>query len=232
MKAVFVVGMMRSGTSLVEQIIASHPAVAGAGELSFWNDAVRKYNALLRQEPLPESLRRQLAEGYLQALERHSVDASRVVDKAPINSNYLGVIHSVFPNARIIYMRRDPIDTCLSCYFQPLSVSHSFTLDLSDLAHYYREHQRLMAHWRSVLPPGAILDVPYDQLVADQEGWTRKILDFVGLEWDPRCLDFHTTARPVATASYWQVRQRIYNDSVQRWRHYRKFIGPLLDLKE
>jgi hypothetical protein len=89
-----------------------------------------------------------------------------------------------------------------------------------------------MAHWRSVLPPGAILDVPYDQLVADQKGWTRKILDFVGLEWDPRCLDFHTTERPVATASYWQVRQRIYNDSVHRWRHYRKFIGPLLELKE
>jgi Flp pilus assembly protein TadD len=232
MKPVFVVGMMRSGTSLVEQIIASHPAAAGAGELSFWNDAVRKYDALMRQEPLPGSLRRQLAEGYLQALARHSVDASRVVDKAPINSNYLGVIHSVFPNARIIYMRRDPIDTCLSCYFQPFSAALNFTMDLSDLAHYYREHQRLMAHWRAVLPAGAILDVPYAELVADQEGWTRKILDFIGLEWDQRCLDFHSTTRPVVTASYWQVRQRIYNDSVQRWHHYRNFIGPLLELKE
>jgi tetratricopeptide (TPR) repeat protein len=232
MKPVFVVGMMRSGTSLVEQIIASHPAAAGAGELPFWNDAVRKYDALMRQEPLPGSLRRQLEEGYLQALARHSVDASRVVDKAPINSNYLGVIHSVFPNARIIYMRRDPIDTCLSCYFQPFSAALNFTMDLSDLAHYYREHQRLMAHWRAVLPAETILDVPYAELVADQEGWTRKILDFIGLEWDQGCLDFHTTTRPVVTASYWQVRQRIYNDSVQRWRHYRKFIGPLLDLKE
>jgi Tfp pilus assembly protein PilF len=232
MKPVFVIGMMRSGTSLVEQIIASHPAAAGAGELSFWNDVARKHDALIRRGPLPEQLRQELAAGYLQTLSRHSADASRVVDKAPINSTHLGVIHSIFPRARIIYMRRDPIDTCLSCYFQPLSVTHSFTLDLSDLARYYREHQRLMAHWRAVLPPGAILDVPYDQLVADQEGWTRKILDFVALEWEPRCLDFHTTARPVATASYWQVRQRIYSDSVQRWRHYRKFIGPLLDLKE
>jgi tetratricopeptide (TPR) repeat protein len=232
MKPVFVVGMMRSGTSLVEQIIASHPAAAGAGELSFWNDAVRKHDALIRREPLGEGLRKELAEGYLSALARHSVDALRVVDKAPINSDYLGVIHSVFPNARIIYMRRDPIDTCLSCYFQPFSAALNFTMDLSDLAHYYREHQRLMAHWRAVLPAGAILDVPYAELVADQEGWTRKILDFIGLDWDQRCLDFHSTTRPVVTASYWQVRQRIYNDSVQRWRHYRKFIGPLLDLKE
>jgi tetratricopeptide (TPR) repeat protein len=232
MKPVFVVGMMRSGTSLVEQIIASHPAATGAGELAFWNDVVRKHDALIRREPLGERLRKELAEDYLRDLARYSVDALRVVDKAPVNSAFLGVIHSVFPKARIIYMRRDPIDACLSCYFQPLTATLNFTMDLSDLAHYYREHQRLMAHWRDVLPPGTILDVPYAELVADQEGWTRKILDFLGLEWDQRCMDFHRTTRPVVTASYWQVRQRIYNDSVQRWRHYRKFIGPLLDLKD
>ena len=128
-------------------------------------------------------------------------DASRVVDKAPVNSDYLGLIYSVFPNARVIYMQRDPIDTCLSCYFQQFSPALNFTLDLSDLAHYYREHQRMMAHWRAVLPPGSILDVPYAELVADQETWTRKILDFLGLEWDARCLDFHTTERLVITAS-------------------------------
>jgi len=232
MKPVFVVGLIRSGTSLVEQIIASHPAAIGAGELVFWQDVVRKHEALIRREPLGEGLRKELADGYLRALARYSVDAQRVVDKLPINSDYLGVIHSVFPGARIIYMRRDPIDACLSCYFQPLSAVLNFTTDLSDLAHYCRQHQRLMAHWRAVLPPGTILDVPYAELVADQEGWTRKILEFVGLEWDQRCLDFHRTTRPVVTASYWQVRQRIYNDSVQRWRHYRKFIGPLLELKE
>jgi hypothetical protein len=232
MKPVFVVGMMRSGTSLVEQIIASHPAAAGAGELSFWYDSVGKHEAVIRREPLGERLREELAESYLGALARHSVDALRIVDKAPINSEFLGVIHSVFPKARIIYMRRDPIDTCLSCYFQQFSSTLNFTMDLSDLAHYYRRHQRLMAHWRAVLPPGTILEVPYAELVADQERWTRKILDFLGLEWVPGCLDFHSTSRPVVTASYWQVRQPIYNDSVQRWRHYRKFIGPLLDLKE
>jgi len=193
---------------------------------------VRKNNTPIRRGPLGEGLRKELAERYLRVLARHSVDALRVVDKAPINSDFLGVIHSVFPNARIIYMKRDPIDTCLSCYFQPFSAALNFTMDLADLAHHYREHQRLMAHWRAVLPPGTILEVPYAELVADQEGWTRRILDFIGLEWDQRCLDFHSTQRAVVTASYWQVRQRIYNDSVQRWRNYRKFIGPLLDLRE
>ena len=107
----------------------------------------------------------------------------------------------------------------------------NFTMDLSDLAHYYREHQRLIAQWRTVLPPGTILDVPYEELIADQEAWTRKILDFLGLEWDERCLDFHETKRPVVTASYWQVRQRIYKDSVGRWRNYEQFLGPLRGLR-
>jgi hypothetical protein len=231
-KPVFVVGMMRSGTSLVEQIIASHPAATGAGELEFWKDAMRKHDASVRRQLLGGPVRNELAEGYLRTLAGHAKDALRVVDKAPVNSDFLGVIHSVFPNARIIYMQRDPIDTCLSCYFQAFPPALNFTMELSDLAHYYREHRRLMAHWRAVLPPGTILDVPYAELVADQELWTRRILDFLGLEWDQRCLDFHRTERPVVTASYWQVRQRIYSDSVQRWRHYRKFIGPLLDLKD
>jgi len=231
-KPIFVVGMMRSGTSLVEQIIASHRAVRGAGELPFWSDAVRQHATAMRQGSLGEPLRNKLAKEYLRILTGHSVDASRIVDKAPVNSDYLGVIHSILPNARIIYMQRDPIDTCLSCYFQQFSPALSFTMDLSDLAHYYREHQRLIAHWRSVLPPGTILDVPYEELIADQEGWTRKILKFLDLEWDERCLDFQSTQRTVATASYWQVRQRIYGDSVGRWRNYKRFIGPLRGLQD
>lgn len=232
MKPVFVVGMMRSGTSLAEQIIASHPSAKGAGELSFWGDTVRKHETTIRQGLLGEPIRKELAETYLRALAGHSIDALRVVDKAPTNSDHLGLIHSVFPKARIIYMRRDPIDTCLSCYFQQFSLALNFTLDLSDLAHYYQEHQRLIAHWRAVLPPGAILDVPYAELVANPEEWTRKMLDFLGLEWDERCLEFHKTKRSVVTASYWQVRQKIYKDSVRRWRRYEKFISPLLGLKD
>jgi tetratricopeptide (TPR) repeat protein len=232
MKPVFVVGMPRSGTSLAEQIIASHPSAKGAGELEFWADTVGEHEAFIKEGPPDESTRKKLAEAYLRVLEAKSGDALRIVDKATINSNYLGVFHSVFPNARIIYMQRDPIDTCLSCYFQKFVLSLNFTMDLSDLADYYREHRRLMAHWRAVLPPGTLLDLPYEELVADQEGWTRKILDFLGLEWDERVLNFHQTKRDVATASFWQVRQKMFKNSVQRWRNYEKFIGPLRQLKD
>jgi hypothetical protein len=224
--------MPRSGTSLVEQIAASHPSVGGAGELPFWTDALQEHESVLLQEPPGELLKNKLAESYLRALAGHSVDAQRIVDKTPVNSDYLGLIYSVFPNARIIYVRRDPIDTCLSCYFQQFSPALNFAMDMSDLAHYYGQHQRLMAHWRAVLPQGTILDVPYADLVSDQEAWTRKILDFLGLEWDERCLDFHKTKRAVVTASAWQVRQKIYKDSVERWRHYKKFISPLLGLRD
>jgi len=228
-KPVFVVGMPRSGTSLAEQIIAAHPAAYGAGELGFWAAQFAKDNALTRS-PLGEPTRPKVAEEYLRILEGRSPNASRVVDKAPVNSDFLGLIYAVFPNARVIYMQRDPIDTCLSCYFQQFLTGLNFTLDLSDLAHHYREHQRMMSHWRAVLPPGFILDVPYEELVADQEGWSRKMLEFIGLEWDPRCLDFHTNKRQVATASAWQVRQKIYKTSVARWHNYEKFIGPLKTL--
>ena len=225
-KPVFVVGMPRSGTSVAEQIIASHPAAYGAGELQFWErlnfDEARITNGILG-----ESDRLKVAEKFLGIIEGLSANALRVVDKSPVNSDYLGLIYSVFPNARVIYMQRDPIDTCLSCYFQQFLTSLNFTFDLSDLVHYYREHQRIMAHWRAVLPSGFILDVPYEALVADQETWSRKILDFVGLEWQAQVLDFHTTQRVVITASAWQVRQKVYKSSVARWRNYEKFIGPL-----
>jgi tetratricopeptide (TPR) repeat protein len=230
-KPVFVVGMPRSGTSLAEQIIASHPAAKGAGELSFWSDAADKHQASTQQGGLAEPIRKVLAEEYLRELVAGPGDAPRIVDKAPGNGDYLGLIHSVFPNARIIYMRRDPIDTCLSCYFQQFAATLNFTNDLSDLAHFSREHQRLMAHWRAVLPPGSIIEVPYEALIADQESWTRNILEFIGLEWEDGCLDFHKTARPVVTSSYWQVRQKVYEHSVARWRNYEKFIGPLRGLK-
>jgi hypothetical protein len=156
----------------------------------------------------------------------------RVTDKTPVNSDYLGLIHSVFPNARVIYVRRDPLDTCLSCHFTQLSAAYSYTTDLADLVHYYRQHRRLVDHWRAVLPEGTLLDVPYADLVSDQENWTRKIVEFLGLEWDARCLDFHKTERPVMTASFWQARQKLYNTSVGRWRNYKKFVGPLLELQD
>jgi tetratricopeptide (TPR) repeat protein len=231
-KPILVLGMPRSGTSLTEQIIASHPSVKGAGELDFWPHAGLEHESAIRQGLVDKSTRRKLAEAYLRALETRSGGAQRIVDKTPINCDFLGLIHSAFPNGRIIYMRRDPIDTCLSCYFQRFSPSLNFAMDLSDLANYYRDHHRLMAHWRAVLPPGTILDVPYAELVADQKGWTRKILEFLDLEWNEQVLDFQDTQRIVLTASSWQVRQKIYTNSVQRWRNYQKFIEPLRRLED
>ena len=231
-KPVFVLGMPRSGTSLTEQIIASHPAAGGVGEPDFWLKAARTHHDAIRQAVLDLPARRKLAEDYLRLIERRCPDALRIVDKTPANSDLVGIIHTVFPNARIIRMRRNPIDTCLSCYFQNFSTGMAFTMDLADLADYYRTHQRLMNHWCRVLPPGTILEVPYEELVADQETWTRKILEFIGLEWDERCLAFHETKRSVVTASAWQVRQKIYRQSVERWRNYEKFIGPLKGLRD
>jgi hypothetical protein len=231
MKPVFVLGMPRSGTSLIEQIISSHPSAAGAGELQFWPDAKRANHDALRQGILGEPVRKKLAEDYLGVLALHGPDALRVVDKSNFNCDYLGLLFSVFPKARIIYVRRHPIDNCLSCYFQNFSAAMDFTMDLSDLADYYRVHRRLMKRWVAALPADAVLELPYEELVADQVAWTHRLLDFLELEWDDRCLSFDRTERPVSTASAWQVRQRIYGRSVQRWRGYEKFIGPLKGLR-
>ncbi len=231
-RPVFVVGMPRSGTSLVEQIIASHPAARGAGELNFWSATAHKHEDALRHGLLAEPLRKKLAQQYLRELTAACGEAERVVDKAPVNADYLGLIHSVFPRARILWLRRDPIDTCLSCYFQQFPPTINYAMDLTDLAHYYKEHQRLMTHWRRVLPAQTLLEVPYAELTAEQEKWSRTIVEFIGLPWDERCLQFHATVRPVSTASVWQVRQKMYRSSVGRWHNYRKFIGPLLELSD
>ncbi|MGB6605557.1 MAG: sulfotransferase [Steroidobacteraceae bacterium] len=231
-RPVLVVGMPRSGTSLVEQIIASHPAVKGAGELLFWGRSFLESEIALRQAPPDDALTRKLAQGYLRVLNDAAPEAQRVVDKWPFSSDFLGIVYGVFPRARVIYVRRNAIDACLSCFFQPFPPALNFTKDLGDLAHYYREHHRVMEHWRAVLPPRTLLDVPYEELIADQEGWTRRVVDFIGLDWDDRCLKFHATERPVLTASYWQVRQKLYGSSVGRWRKYEKFIAPLLQLKD
>ncbi|MGA7539274.1 MAG: sulfotransferase [Steroidobacteraceae bacterium] len=231
-RPVFVVGMMRSGTSLVEQIIASHPQASGAGELDFWPNVVRQHEHSLRRNVPDATLTREFAHSYLRTLGQRSQDALRVVDKSNFNADCLGLIHLTFPDARMVHVRRDPVDACLSCYFAQFANTLNFTTDLADLAHYYREYHRLMWHWRSALPAGTLLEVSYEDLVADQEFWCRRIIEFIGLPWDPRCLEFHKTERPVVTASKWQVRQRIYGSSVGRWKNYAKFIGPLLELRK
>jgi tetratricopeptide (TPR) repeat protein len=236
-RPVFVVGMLRSGTSLAEQILASHPAVFGAGELTFWSAnagaAVAGATAAnVSAIAASDQTLAGLGDQYLQLLQRLSADALRVVDKLPTNFLFLGLIHAAFPHARIIHMRRNPIDTCLSIYFQRFEAANTYVNDLEDLAHYYREYRRLMRHWRTVLPARALLEVPYEGLTLDLPAWSRRMLDFIDLPWDPRCLDFHQTARTVVTASRWQVRQKISTSSVERWRHYEKFVEPLKSLLE
>jgi hypothetical protein len=221
-RPVFVVGMPRSGTSLAEQILASHPAIFGAGELPFWNSAASEESSARGGgpgggpggDPGGGDIVPKLAADYLRLLEQLSPGALRVVDKMPVNFLSLGLIHEALPSARIIHMRRNPIDTCLSIYFQHFRSAHSYADDLDDLVHYYGEYSRVMKHWRDALPADAILEV----------------LQFVGIPWEPRCLDFHRAERSVMTASKWQVRQKIHRSSVERWRNYEKFIGPLLCL--
>jgi hypothetical protein len=222
--------MPRSGTSLAEQILASHPAIHGAGELTFWKGAAASYQSSALSRDASASTLSRLGDDYLRLLQDLSPGALRVVDKMPANVLFLGLIHAALPEARIIHMQRNPIDTCLSMYFQHFETPHPYAHDLQDLAHYYREYLRLMKHWRLTLPLGAILDVPYEGMVADHEAWSRRMLEFIGVPWHPQCLDFHLTGRTVMTASKWQVRQRISSASVARWRNYRKFVGPLLSL--
>jgi len=231
-RPVFVVGMPRSGTSLTEQILASHPQVHGAGELLYWifaADAERAANPGQRAVN-PEQRAAMIAElgrAYLEGLAAQAPDASRVVDKLPVNFRNAGLIHAALPGARFIHIERNALDTCLSIYFQGFSAAHLYATDFGDLAHYYHEYRRLMAHWRSVLPPQTLLEIQYEDLVDDPEGWIRRMLAHIGLPWDPRCLEFDRTDRPVLTASNWQVRQPIGKGSVGRLRRYERFIGPL-----
>ena len=231
-RPVLIVGMPRSGTSLTEQILASHPDTFGAGELRYWGQQVERHSQSACAARFDAALLRAAGDGYLAELQSHSETALRVADKMPGNFMALGFIHSVFPNARILHTLRNPVDTCLSIYFQNFNLGHAYASDLEDLAVYYRQYHRLMAHWRQVLPKDVFLELPYEQLVEDQEGWSRKIIEFIGLPWDERCLEFYKIDRKVGTASNWQARQPIYKTSKERWRNYEQHVGPLLPLLE
>ena len=230
-RPVFIVGMMRSGTSLCEQIIASHPECFGAGELEFWHDIFKRESRVVLDE-LPSDVDiSAISDSFLNFMNDRAGTAARFVDKTPFNLMYLGLIHKVFPKAKILYMRRNPIDTCLSCYFNDFINGASFSMDLQSLAHFYREQLRLAEHWKSVLPADVFMEVPYEGLVQEQECWSRKIIDFIGLEWDDCVLRFHEIEREVRTASALQVREKLHSGAVGRWKPYREFLEPLLKLE-
>ena len=243
---VFIVGMPRSGTTLVQQIAASHPLVHGAGELRDIADISKALGGTdVKSAALgwdSDSVKA-AAEGHLQRLQalwraspsarRASPSAnnaaSRVIDKMPSNVHHLGLIALLFPSARVIFCRREARDTCLSCYFQGFAKGNTFSFDLAHCGHEYLATERLMNEWRNALPL-PMLELQYEELVADLEGQSRRLIDFLGLPWDPACLEFYRTETTVLTASTWQVRQPIYQGSVGRWRHYERHLGPLLEV--
>jgi tetratricopeptide (TPR) repeat protein len=227
---VFVIGMPRSGTTLVEQILASHPKVHGAGELSMLHrlgDSQGSFPGMVAN--LTPEVARQLGEAYLAEIERLAPGSPRVVDKMPSNFIMAGLIPLILPQARIIHVRRDPVDTCLSGYTKLFAKEQLFTYDLKELGEFHRAYQGLMDYWRTVLPPKRFTEVAYEDVVSDLEGQARRLIDFIGLEWDDACLSFDKTKRLVRTASVNQVREPIFKTSVGRWKPYAKQLEPLLE---
>ena len=232
---VFVLGMPRSGTTLVEQILSSHAGVHGAGELTTLGDI--ELDLTLRfadQGGYPECVSalskadlEEAASRYLQVLTGRSGEAKRVTDKMPSNFARIGLIKLLLPQARIIHCTREPLDTCLSNYFHYFAVGNEFACRFEELAAYYADYRRLMAHWKSVFP-GEIVDVAYEDLVADQEATSRRMVDAIGLDWDPNCLRFHENKRAVNTFNSMQVRQPIYTRAVGRWQAYEAHLAPLI----
>ena len=234
---IFIVGLPRSGSTLVEQILASHSQVEGTAELPILGRiaaSLGRYRAA--EEQFPEAARR-LRDSDWRAYGQQYLDAARshrhtarptFTDKMPNNFPLLGFARLILPNAKIINARRHPLDACIGCYKQLFASGQAFTYDLEDLAHYYIQYDRLMRHWSNVLP-GAVLDVHYEDTVTDLEGQVRRILDHCGLSFEPACVRFHETRRAVKTASSEQVRQPIHDAAIGRWRAYAKHLGWLID---
>ncbi len=230
---VFVVGMPRSGTTLIEQILASHPLVHGAGELR----TLHVLSGRIADFPagVPDAIGAQwraIGEAYLAHVAPMAAGRRHVVDKMPSNFQLCGLIRLAMPDAKIIHSRRDAVDTCLSCYTKLFAGEQSFTYNQAELGRFHRGYQALMAHWRAVLPASHFLEVDYEAVVDDTEGQARRMLDFLGLPWDERVLKFHETERPIRTASVNQVREPIYKTSTGRWKKHAAQLGPLLDALE
>ncbi len=230
---IFIVGMLRSGSTLIEQILASHPDIYGAGELPTFDEIAKKAETLLRDSTNEETAMlalRQLGQEYLDRVWKLAPEARYITDKMLGNYQYLGLIHLMLPNAKIVHSMRDPMDTCFSCYATRFTFENEYSYDLGTMGRHYLRYEKLMQHWQNALPAGRILDVRYEDVVADIECESRRLLDFIGLSWDPACLKFHESRRAIRTASVTQVRKPIYSNSVARWKHFEKHLGPLLEI--
>jgi tetratricopeptide (TPR) repeat protein len=231
---VFILGMPRSGTTLVEQILASHPQVFAAGEIEAFLSGMIEAAARSKSEDTPEAFAaysdeqlRDLGRDYLARTRPMAPDAARIVDKSLQSFRFAGLIQLALPGAKFIHVKRNPLDTCLSCFTKLFVSELPFTYDLAELGRYYKGYEGLMKHWRKAMPAKSLIEVQYEDVVDDLETQAKRIVAHAGLDWDPACLDFHTTDRPVRTASLMQVRQPIYTSAVQRWKTYEKHLGPL-----
>lgn len=236
-RPVFIVGMPRSGSTLVEQILSSHPDVYGAGEVKYLSIALSRardrFPSLPKFPVMVEKISPAqlgiIADTYLKFLTKSSGDAQRITDKLLTNYFFVGMIHLMFPNAKIINTQRDPVDTCLSGFTKLFKDDMPHSYDLGELGRYYGKYRELMEHWEKVLPKGVLKTVQYEEVVADTEKEAKTLIEFLGLRWDPKCVDFHKSDRPVKTASVAQVRKPIYNTSVKRWKKYGDGLQPLVD---
>jgi tetratricopeptide (TPR) repeat protein len=233
---VFILGMQKSGSTLVEQIISSHSQVHGADEIHALTTIETNITQQLESaNPYPECMSifdKGMAEvysaQYLQELALHCPTAIRISDKLLGNFSRIGLIKTLFPKARIIHCQRNPLDNCISIFFQ-FFPELKCSFELTELGRYYLDYQRLMSHWHKLFP-GEILDVQYEELVMDQEAISRQLIDYLGLEWDEKCLDFHNNKRDVRTSSNIQVRQPMYKNSMNRWKHYERHLQPLIEV--
>lgn len=235
---IFIVGMPRSGSTLIEQVLAEHSQVYGAGEVKYLNHLLQKpikngFNTLHYPENIlyfSSEICRTITENYLASLQHHSPKAVRITDKMPYNFMAIGLIHALLPNAKIIHVRRNPIDTCLSCYTQLFTEGQLYSYELTELGQYYLSYERIMNHWRHILPADAWLEIEYEGMVNNLKAEAQRLIEFCDLAWEPACLTFYKSKRQVRTASFVQVRQPIYTSSVERWRRYEKELAPLINL--
>ncbi len=233
---VFIVGMPRSGTTLTEQILASHPRVYAAGERPDLNLIIQETSLRLASHypdwinQASSEILSQVGRQYRQRVVNAKGAQDRVTDKMPTNFRHLGLIALALPDSRVIHIRRDPVAICLSCFTNLFTNGQPYSYDLVELGHYFLAYEKLMAHWRQVLPMGFMLEIEYEELVNDTENVARRMLAHCGLEWDPACLRSHETNRLVKTASVAQVRQPIHQTSIARWKRYESHLGPLLDV--
>jgi hypothetical protein len=229
---ILIVGMPRSGTTLVEQIISSHPLVKGLGEARALEPSIREALSPARYPEAVASMQQHqlkaISQAYLHRLRLRAPDAIWMTDKTPANFYFLGLFAAAFPNAKIVHVRRDPADTCLSCFSKLFTAGQEYSYSLENLGKYYRAYADLMSHWRGVLPAHTMLEIAYEDVVCDTQEQAKRLLAHCGLEWDESVLRFHENRRPVSTASAHQVRNPIFSSSLQRWKNYERHLGALL----